>query len=295
MSRRNRPALRKAVAGLLNPMGAIASRMRGDARSYFYGDPKVDIDPEDAASALVGQDDPEVPAEQAVVDKLSSSEDATQKLEAYRNLDPSAKSKTTLLPALAVWNAQIKLNPVLGKILAASLDYNLTKALNDYPFAGTVLAGSWTETEAPVGVSTVTVNQAALFGVGSNYEASIPFVIITIAASTLTAQVGKPYNLYFEGVDEHGATVQVNEITGGFFSFYRTSNVEAISAIFIPYRVVATRSLPFLPVITATKSFVLKIGNILETESVSITIPGYSTKELNQVAKMYALPSGDIH
>lgn len=295
MSRRNRPALRKAVAGLLNPMGAITNRMKGDARSYFYGDPKVDIDPEDAASALAGQDDPEVPGEQAVVDKLQSAEDATQKLEAYRNLDPSAKSKTTLLPALAVWNAQIKLNPVLGKILAASLDYNLTKALNEYPFAGTVLSGAWTETDAPVGVSTVTVNQAALFGVGGDYEASVPFVIITIAASTLTAQVGKPYNLYFEGVDEHGATAQVNETTGGFFSFYRTSNVEAISAIFIPYRVVATRSLPFLPVITATKSFVLKIGNILETESVSVTIPGYSTKELNQVAKMYALPSGDIH
>lgn len=99
--------------------------MANDPRSYFYGDPVVSIDPDTAAQAI-SEGNTDVSTD-IVAEAAPTEATAIQRAEAYQNLSPDQKAQMTLLPPLAVWNAQVIQNPVVGKLSAANLNYNLTK------------------------------------------------------------------------------------------------------------------------------------------------------------------------
>lgn len=271
----------------------------GDPRSMFYGDP-VEIDPEDAQDAIGHEVDAmDVPA-QAIAADVPSEPEAARRVQAYEQLSPTEKAVVTMLPALATWNAFTIVNPMLGKVSANSLNYMLLKALNEYPFQGCPVLGQY---NAGIGGHTVTINATAL-GINPTETKliALPFFRFTISSSTLTSRPGAQITIDIQGRDDHGTIVNTASL-GYTHTFQRLNSTEAIVGVFIPTQVVATRTLPFLPIagqeytedsVVIPHTVVITFKGTLEDEQVTVTVPGYATSELREISQMYSLPAGQI-
>jgi len=277
---------------------SLASRLSGDPRSVFYGDVTVEVKPEDA-SAAVGQQAPaNTVVESAIASEPVSETAAATKLAAYNSMSDSDRAGRTLLPPLACWNAMVIISPQLGKVLAKALDYMLLKALNDYPFEGTTAFGSY---DAAAQTTTVRINSDLLAGTGNlaGKYIAIPFFRFSIAASTLNAAPGAQVKIDFTGTNAEGRSVS-SRANGYTYSFQRLSNTEAVLGIFIPTVVVATRTLPFMPIAgdagTAESKIEMTITftGTTANDHIAVTIPGYATAELKEISAMYNLPAGMI-
>lgn len=263
--------------------------LKGNPRSFFYGDPAVvDIDPADVSQVLVNQESPNDVIEAKVISDANSDDMATRKLAQYRSMSPTDRASLTLLPAVATWNAMMIVNPLLGKIQAGAVNYNLTKSLNEFPYKGQAFQSVWNSSNR---THTVT-----LTGDESGYVA-VPFFRFTIAASTLNAAPGNQVSIDVMAVDAQGRAINT-KASEGTHTFQRMSNTQAIVGVYIPFQVVATRTLPFMPVFgsdsSVQRTMVIEFEGLAETDSVAVTIPGYATSELREVARMYNLPAGDI-
>lgn len=282
---------------------SLASGFQGDPRSVFYGDVTVQVDPEDVKDAIHHDVPPETVSENAIVSSEPNEVIAASKVAAFNALSESDRASRTLLPALATWNAMVIINPMLGKVLAKALDYMLLKTLNDYPYEGKTFVGHYDQASQ---TSTVTIDSASISGVTggiANKYIALPFFRFTIAASTLNAAPGSQVSINLNATNAEGRTVDTEKL-GYTYSFQRLNNTEAIVGIYIPTVVIATRTLPFLPIAgdkggensAPVQGMAIKITfrGVAETDHVTVTVPGYATAELKEIAAMYNLPSGMI-
>lgn len=281
---------------------SIASGLQGDPRSVFYGDVTVQVDPEDVKDAIHHDVPPETVSENAIVSSEPNEIVAASKVAAFNALSESDRASRTLLPALATWNAMVIINPMLGKVLAKALDYMLLKTLNDYPYEGKTFVGHYDDGSQ---TSVVTINSATITGtpggIAGKYIA-LPFFRFTIAASTLNAAPGSQVSIDITATNAEGRSINT-AIAGYSYSFQRLNNTEAIVGIYIPTVVIATRTLPFLPIAgdkggsdSAVEPMTITISfrGVSSTDHVTVTVPGYATAELKEIAAMYNLPSGMI-
>jgi hypothetical protein len=262
----------------------------------------VNVDPEDAAPAIGNEAAPEDVVESAIADEPNSVA-AADKLAAYNAMSDEARAARTLLPPLATWNAMVIVNPMLGKVLAKALDYMLLKSLNDYPFEGVPVMGG----EVQNGVCQVIINSEAIThsdSVAAGKYIALPFFRFTIAASTLNARPGAQIRIDIKGTDAQGRQIDtMDQATPYYFSFQRINNTQAVVGVFIPTTVVATRTLPFLPIAgddgdlshtDALRSITITFTGVASDEQVMVVVPGYATSELKEISAMYSLPSGLI-
>lgn len=264
---------------------------QGDPTSMFYGDP-IEVN-EEAAAEAIGHSAPAeevVPA--AIVEAAPNEVAAAQKIAAYEAMGPTEKAMVTQLPALACWNAFTTVNPLIGRILATSLNYMLLKSLNDYPFEGATFMG---ENDGN-GRSTVTIDGSSS-GLG-NRVIAVPFFRFAIAASTLTARPGAQVTINVRATDPQGNEIDTSQ-SNYTYSFQRLNSTEAIIGVYIVNTVVATRTLPFLALAGQNSGgtpyqLIITFEGIQDDEQVTVTIPGYATPELREISRMYALPAGDV-
>lgn len=279
----------------------MASNLKRDPRSVFYGDVTVEVQPEDVGDALAKQVAPQDVVESAMVSQEPNEILAVDKVAAYNALSDDERSARTLLPALACWNAMVIISPMLGKVLAKALDYMLTKALNEFPYEGAPFVA-----QVSGNVATVTINSAALAtdgtGIAGRYIA-VPFFRFTIAASTLNAAPGAQIKIDVHGHDAQGR--EINTAAAGYsYTFQRLNNTEAVLGVYIPTIVVATRTLPFLPIAgdkggsqgspISPETLTITFTGVTSTDIVTVIVPGYATAELKEIASMYNLPAGMI-
>jgi hypothetical protein len=264
----------------------VPSRDVARKRGMFYGDP-IDVSPAVVAEAL---NDPTATADvvaDAIVEMSPSDEEAAARLQAYDSMSVVEKAAVTKVPPLAVWNSSIVVDPVLGRILAANLNYTLQKAMIDYPFSGFIKSG---QLMAP---GTLHLELTSLdLEPGAGYK-TLPFFRFIISASTLNARPGGNYSIWLEGFSDSGAAISTP-----VYSFQRKLSNEALVGVFIPFSVIATRALPVLPMFgtdgVLPRTITIHVSGMTEDEVLTVTVPGYATAELREIATMYNLPAGII-
>lgn len=275
-------AMRKASLRGYN----VPAKARIRAKSMFFGDP-IDIRPEDVSGALTDPSAAAEVAEDALINAHANDAEAAARLQAYDEMSTIERAAVTKVPPLAVWNAQVIVDPVLGRILASNLNYTLQKALIDYPFAGFVKTGQL----ATPGTLEVEITAADLAS-GAGYKC-VPFFRFVISASTLNARPGGNYSISVVAESDSGAAIATP-----VYSFQRRSATEAVVGVYVPFSVIATRALPVLPVFgtdgTTPKTVKIIVEGMTLDEMITITVPGYATSELREIAQMYNLPSGVI-
>jgi hypothetical protein len=213
--------------------------------------------------------------------------EAAAKLQAYEQMSSVERSSITKIPPLSSWNATLIVDPVLGKIISANLNYNLQKALIDFPFEGFVKTG---QLLAP-GALTLELNSGDL-PLGAGYK-SVPFFRFVISASPLNARPGGNYSISIKGTLQNGSVI----ITP-IYTIQRRSSTEPIVGVMVPFALISTRTLPVLPMfgtdgVTPVKMEII-VDGMTTDEVLTVTIPGYATKEMREISEMYNLPAGLI-
>ena len=244
---------------------------------------------------IASQVDPVSAQESVVIDGAPTEDTAVARLEQYRGMSSQDRSAITVLPPLAVWNAMIIRNPLLGKINAFNLNYNLTKSLNEFPYAGAVFTGVKDPSEEGKQIVTIEMDDQ------QPYYNSIPFFRFTISASQLNARPGGQITINIKNAyDAQGHSVDTSSESQQY-TIQRISAVEAVVGVMIPYRTIATRTLPVLLVFggndqaaTPVRTVTIEFTGLDGSEVVNVTVPGYATTELREVSEMYNLPAGDI-
>jgi hypothetical protein len=281
-----------------HPSARVRSIVQSGApRSYFYGDPEaVSINPTEAGEELAQVIAPGEAAEAAIVESAPDPETAAARLIQYQSMSSLEKNSVTVIPAVSTFNATVRLNPLLGKLSANSLNFNANKSNNEYPFEGKIR-------EIPRVAGTNNAELTLEIEPNENPYA-IPFFSVTITNSNLNAQTGLPYGIDWIGTDEKGTTIRssVNIGTEGLsqnapFVFYRTDSTKIVNVICVPFRVVATRTCPFMPVITGDpnpKSFGVRISNLEDGAKATLTIMGRATYEMKMIGKLFNLPACDL-
>jgi hypothetical protein len=273
----------------------------GAPRSFFYGDPEaVDISATDAgeeANHIIG---PGEAAEAAIVEKSPDLDTAAARLIQYDSMSAIEKNSVTVIPALSTFNATVRKNPLLGKLSANSLNFNANKSNNEYPFAGQIFPMTrGTGDDADIASITLSLTTG-------QQPYAIPFFSVTITNSTLNAQTGLPYNIDWAGTDEKGTAIRSSdqvastdyESQNAQFSFYRTDSTKIVNVICVPFRVVATRTCPFMPVVTGigtgAKTFTVRLKGLETGANATITIMGRATYEMKTIGKLFNLPACDL-
>jgi hypothetical protein len=269
----------------------------GAPRSFFYGDPEaVSIDSSDAGAESNGSIGQGEAAQLAIVDKAPDVDTAAARLIQYDSMSALEKNAVTVIPAISTFNATVRMNPLLGKLSANSLNFNANKSNNEYPFEGKII-------EIPrVGDTTTAQLELGLEANESAY--AIPFFSVTITNSTLNAQTGLPYGIDWVGTDEKGTSVRSSSNVGTTeinqnapFVFYRTDSTKIVNVICIPFRVVATRTCPFMPIVSGgstPKTFTIQIRNLEAGAKATLTIMGRATYEMRTIGKLFNLPACDL-
>lgn len=279
-----------AMSRRLTNLRSLASRvkMAGDP-SVFYGDP-VEVESSQVSDAIAQPELASDVAAKAVIAKTTDDDQALKRLKAYDSLSINEKATITKIPALATWNATVTVNPNLGKISSANLNYFLTQSLVEYPYEGKASAGT---SPAP-GSSAVEITLDRAF-IGTDGYVALPFFRFTIASSTLNARLGNNYSISLKGTDPNGNSVQTTQYT-----FQRLSATDAVFGVFVPFRQVATRTLPFMPIFGSDgnganlKAVKITFTGVGDGDIIFVTVPGYATNEMREIAQMYNLPAGLI-
>lgn len=266
-----------------------AASPAGRAISMFYGDP-VEVGEEQVADVI----NQEVPAqdaiEEAAADAATTEEQAAERVNAYTQLSRTERSEVTIIPPLSLTNAVIVVKPVVKGLSANNLNYLLQKAMVDYPSLGKVKIATAVDPDNDPGHYVVEFNASDYSGEGLK---AMPFFRFNLSASTLNARPGGNYNIWIEGVTENGQSIETEPYT-----FQRIENVQAVLGIMVPFRVIATRTLPALGIfgtgVGSTPTFKVHITGMdpAGNEVFSVTHPGYSTAETKVIAELFALPAG---
>lgn len=266
--------------------------MRGAPRSIFYGDP-VEVTSEDVASALNADAAPSEVVDAAVAGDRPIDEGA-QRIAAYDALPPTDKAGVTVVSPLAVANASVIVKPVTRGLSSSNLNYLLQKALVDYPMIGFVKTAVGVEG----GETIINFNGSDLRSASdpTAYPGfhTIPFLRFNISASTLNARPGGNYNIFMRFATPETPALRVTTLP---YTVQRINSTEAIVGIFIPFDVIATRTLPALGLFGQTTaddevSCDFVVTGMQSEEILTATAPGYTTDELRVISELYSLPAG---
>jgi len=265
-------------------------KLAGDPRSYFYGDATVELQPDDVAEATFENSDID-PTSAAIADESPTTEVAAQRIAAFESLSPEQKAQITLIPPVSPVNAAVIINPLLGKISGFHLNYNLTKALVEFPYAGRTFFGS----AVSGGVSTITVSTTD----SATYAS--PIGTIVISNSALNTPAGGLITITFSGQDASGRQVDTTAATSQYkYTIQRLGTTEPVRMIFCPFDVVATRTLSFMPIFRGASdgqtavSFSITLSGLDPNDSVYYNVLGYASNELKEIADRLNLPAGMI-
>jgi hypothetical protein len=182
---------------------------------------------------------------------------------------------------------------VVKGISANNLNYLLQKAMVDYPALGLVKVATPVNPVEHPGRYAVEFSAADYVGEGMK---AVPFFRFNLSASTLNARPGGNYNIWIEGWTENGQAFETQKYT-----FQRIETTQAVLGIMIPFRVIATRTLPALGIFgqigddeTTAKKFRVVVDGMDPNgaETFTVTHPGYSTAETKVIAELFALPAG---
>lgn len=267
-----------------------AKPMHGSPRhSLFYGDP-VEMKEEQVAEAVAQPETVQDTIDQAVVEPAQTEDVAAERLQAFDEMSRTERAEVTVLPPLSVTNGIIIVKPVVKGISASNLDYLLQRALVDYPALGKVKVAQAVDPSGDPGHYSVSFTAADYAASGLK---AMPFFRFNLSASSLNARPGGNYSIWIEGTTENGES-----ITTEVYTFQRVDATKAVLGIMIPFRVIATRTLPFLGMFGSdgdvTRTFTIHITGMdpNDNEVFSVTHPGYSTAETKVIAELFSLPAG---
>lgn len=261
----------------------------GKAVSMFYGDP-VEMQEDQVADVLTQEAPASEVIEDAVAEAAPTEEQAAERVVAYNNMSRTERSEVTVLPPLSLTNAVIIVKPVVKGLSANNLNYLLQKAMVDYPALGKVKVATPVDAETDPGHFVVEFDASDYAGQGLK---AMPFFRFNLSASTLNARPGGNYNIWVEGVTENGQAVVTEPYT-----FQRIETTQAVLGVMIPFRIIATRTLPALGIfgagVASSPTFKIHITGMDPNgaEVFSVTHPGYSTAETKIIAELFALPAG---
>lgn len=274
-----------------NRMRAIMARRPGcgSPASMFYGDP-VEVKEEQVADTLAQEAAPEEAIQEAVASPAATEEEAVKRVEAYTQMSRTERAEVTVIPPLSITNGVIIVKPVVKGISASNLNYLLQKAMVDFPSLGLVKVAKAVDPTNDPGHFAVTF-QASDYAEGG-YKA-MPFFRFNLSASTLNARPGGNYNIWVTATTENG-----QQLTTEKYTFQRIDSVQAVLGIMIPFRVIATRTLPALGLFgtdgVTPLTFTVHVTGMdpAGNEILSVTHPGYSTAETKVIAELFSLPAG---
>jgi hypothetical protein len=262
--------------------------MAKDPRSYFYGDATVDLEPE-AIGESVFNGESVTPSEVAITDAAPEGQ-AVDALTGFQMLSPDERAQKTFIPPISPINAAVIQNPLLGRISAFHLNYHLTKSLVEYPFQGQTFNG----TAPSNGVSTITVSTS------DNATYAVPLATLVISNSALNTPAGGLITISFQGEDLGGVQVDTTPQSSQYrYVIQRLASTDPVRTVFIPFNVVATRTLSFMPIFSGdgtnpVKTFTVQLEGLSATDSCYLTVLGYASSELKEIANRLNLPAGDI-
>lgn len=270
----------------------IGSKMKGSPISMFYGDP-VDLTSEAVSDAVLDPTLANEVREDAAVEGLTDPQQIIDRADAYAALPKTEQANVTLVHPMVCYNARIIVDPAVKGFTASNLNYNLQRCLLEYPRIGKVVVGKQTagQTECVVTLDKNVYSQA---GEPLTGFAAVPFLRFNISASTLNARVGGNYSVWcvFKTADGTSYTTER-------YTIQRADANKAIQGIYVPFHQIATRTLPMLAIFGASTEanelvceFHVDGMDPNLTEVLTITHPGYSTKETVQIAELYGLPAG---
>lgn len=279
-------------------------------RSIFNGDP-IEVD-ESAGVALTNP---------ALVEAVlpAAAEGTTPQLAAeYTELSPLDKQEVTVLPALIVSNALMIISPNTRAIPADNVNYNFNRCLTDYASRGYSLQmGTEASTPGQVnsGEATVTFNDTILNQLGllppdevGRYK-TVPAFKFTLTASVLRTRPGGQYSISVEGTTVGEINV---DPTDKIYTFQRIDYTTAVTGIYIPFIIIATRTVAALlkygnptgasadrPKSAAVAfdpdadiSFIVKATGLAEDETLIVEVPGYTTAMTSLFCTLYGLTAG---
>jgi len=263
----------------------------GKAISMFYGDP-VEVSEEQVADTIANETTAEDARLEAAAEGAQNEEQAAERVAQYEALSRTERSEVTILPPLSLTNAVIIVKPVVKGLSANNLNYLLQKAMVDYPALGKVKVATAVDPTTDPGHYAVTFDATDYAAEGLK---AMPFFRFNLSASTLNARPGGNYNIWVELTTENGES-----ITTEVYTFQRVVATEAVLGIMIPFRVIATRTLPALGIFgtsadgDSTPTFTVHITGMdpNDNEVFSVTHPGYSTAETKIIAELFSLPAG---
>jgi hypothetical protein len=261
----------------------------GKGVSMFYGDP-VEISDQQVADVISNETAADDAIVEAAAANAATEAEAVDRANEYTALSRTERSEITVLPPLSLTNAVIIVKPVVKGLSANNLNYLLQKAMVDYPGKGMVkVATPWDPSEP---------DHYAVTFKDSDVEAggllSVPFFRFNLSASTLNSRPGGNYNIWVVMKTENGESITTEPYT-----FQRIESTSAVLGIMIPFRVVATRTLPALGVFGTNVaqqvvSFEVHVTGMDPngSEILSVTQPGYATAETKIISDLFSLPAG---
>jgi hypothetical protein len=278
------------ISSRLRHLSSLATQVKA-RRSIFNGNP-IEVSSDDVAGALVNEISPDDVATSAIVDRAGSEQDAISKLAAYQDMGLMDRAAITKIPPLAVWNAHITVDPILSRILASQLNYKLEQSTLDQPQTGFVKSATPVANSGTVTLSLTAADLPANVG----YK-SVPFFRFSIVTASDNAAPGQNYTIKVVGKTADGTVID-SDLSQTVYSFQRIDASKAVVGIYIPFSVIATRALPVLPIFgtdgVTPETFDITLTGIGNAETLTVVVPGYATKELKEVSRMYNLPSGHI-
>lgn len=294
ISRDNSNALRgrNALMQIYAKQGRNSGMLKGSGASIFAGDPVV-IDQSGAAATA----DPSL-TNDAVANAVLTGPNAAERAAAFEEMTPSAQADVVVEPVLLLSNAEVQENPVTRHIQSSILNFNLLWCLTHYASSGILLTGNAVEGNPNL---TIEFNAAAIAEKGETGLKTVPFFKFMIAASVLTSRPGAVFQIVLSGT-----TISGQVLTGGGandapttapFVFTRTDYLLSVVGYMIPFIIVATRSVPVLPIFgqignDPAVSFKVTVKGMTVGEQLTAITPGYAQKMTGDIAKLYKLPAG---
>lgn len=253
--------------------------------SPFFGEP-FDMDPMVGAAALDAAKSSQNPVT-AVANTVTRTSGLTPQVQAYRDMSASDRMAITRIPICSVQNGSVRQSPISVGLNGINVNQHISKTLLDYPFEGVNMNAKGAGVAS---ITSIKMDAAAIPAGAGLSEVAVPFVRIALLSSSLTGRAGAEYEVRLTGKSAGGVVTATQ-----WFSVKRNDVTRPTDVTFFPYKVVANRPVPVLPIVSQAESFTVEIKGLTEDETVQVTIPGYSTQDLALVAKAYGLLAGMVY
>lgn len=182
-------------------------------------------------------------------------------------------------------NASIIQSQTSQAINSSMINMALSDTLRTRPFPGYV------KSVAGAGLGATTALTIAIADIAPTAEIGIPWVFVTIAASSLTAKAGGLMSFSLGGKTANGVVVADTP-----WSIKRENIAKAVRIIMFPYVMMAARPLHQTVAVGTfggvAQALTVSITGVAADESVTIEIPGYSMGSLREISMKFGFPAG---